>query len=184
MSEHLPTSSEALYLLVKVGCPTSVIEHCKVVSGFAKKVAKAYAKRGYKVDVQLIEIGGLLHDIGRSKTHTINHALIGGQIARSLGLPKALVSIIENHAGGGISKEEAKQLGWPIKNYWPKTLEEKIVCYADKRVAGLGTVPIEQTIKVYASNLGENHPTIKRIMQIDKEITTIVGELYANSDTS
>jgi len=172
---RLPTRREALNLLVKAGCSPNVVEHCKSVSAFAVKVAKACQKRGLKTDVSLVEISALLHDIGRSKTHSVNHALVGGKIARSLGLPNSVVSIIERHAGGGIPKEEAKKLGWPAKDYLPKTLEEKIVCYADKRVEGLRIVPIEQTIKVYAAALGKNHPAIKRIWQLHREITTLTG---------
>jgi uncharacterized protein len=93
-----------------------------------------------------------------------------------------MIFVIERHAGGGISKEEAKKLGWPARNYLPKTLEEKIVCYADKRVEGLRIVPIEQTIQAYAIVLGKNHSAIKRIWQLHREITSIAGNLDANSD--
>lgn len=183
MSERrLPTRREALNLLVKAGCSTGVVAHCKSVSAFAVKLARACQKKGLKVDVSLVEISGLLHDIGRSKTHSVDHALIGGGIARSLGLPNSVISIIERHAGGGIPKEEAKKLGWPAKEYLPQTLEEKIVCYADKRVKSLRIVPIEETIKSYVADLGKNHPAIKRIWQLHREITALAGNPDANSD--
>jgi uncharacterized protein len=146
------------------------------------KIAKACQREGLNVDVSLVEISALLHDIGRSKTHSVDHALIGGEIARSLGLPKSVVSVIERHAGGGISKEEAKKLGWPVKNYLPSSLEEKIVCYADKRVEGLRVVPIEQTVQAYASALGKHHSAIKRIWQLHREMTALVGNFDADSD--
>ena len=154
MSElQMPTRREALSLLAKAGCSPNVVGHCESVSAFAVKIAKACEEKGLKVNVSLVEISALLHDIGRSKTHSVDHAMISGEIARSLGLPKSVIFVIERHAGGGISKEEAKKLGWPIRNYLPKTLEEKIVCYADKRVEGLRIVPIEQTIQAYAAVL-------------------------------
>jgi len=184
VSERLPTRREALNLLVKAGCSNSVIEHCKVVSAFATKIARTCQKRRHKVDVQLVEIGGLLHDIGRSKTHKVDHALVGGEIARSAGLPNSVALIIERHAGGGIPKEEARQLSWPGRDYLPQTLEEKIVCYADKRVEGLQTVSIERTIKAYAESLGENHPAIMRIRQLHREISALVGNLDADCDSS
>jgi len=183
VSEHqLPTRREALNLLVKAGCSPNVVEHCKSVSAFSVKVARACQKRDLKVDFSLVEISGLLHDIGRSKTHSVDHALVGGEIARSFGLPNSVVSIIERHAGGGIPKEEAKKMGWPAKDYLPKTLEEKIVCYADKRIAGLRIVSIEQTVKAYVTDLGKNHPAIKRIWQLHREITALAGNFDANSD--
>ncbi len=178
MSEHkLPTRAEALNFLVKAGCSQGVIEHCKTVSKFAVEIAKAFHKEGFNVDLQLIEVGSLLHDIGRSKTHSVNHGVVGGEIAGSLNLPTSVVHIIERHVGGGIPKEEAKGLGWPGKDYLPQSLEEKIVCYADKRVKGLRTVPLEQALRTYVASLGKNHPAIGRIKKLHEEITTVVGDL-------
>lgn len=173
----LPTRAEALDILSKAGCSQGVIAHCKTVSRYAVKIARAFSKKGFDVDVHLVEVSGLLHDIGRSKTHSVNHALIGAQIARSFNLPNSIVRIIERHAGGGIPKEEAKLLGWPVKDYLPQTLEEKIVCYADKRVEGLRTVTIEKAMKPYIANLGKNHPAINRIKKLHAEIVSTVGDV-------
>ncbi len=178
MSESkLPIRAEALNILSKAGCSQSVIEHCKTVSRFAVKIAKAFQKKGLEIDAQLVEVSGLLHDVGRSKTHTVDHGLVGGEIARTLGLPTSVVHIIERHVGGGIPKEEAKQLGWPAKDYLPRTIEEKIVCYADKRVQRLRVVSIEQALKPYVASLGKNHPAIGRIKKLHAEIAGIVGDI-------
>jgi len=184
VSEHqrLPTRREALNLLVKAGCSLQVVKHCKRVSAFAVKIAKACQRKQSNVDVGLVEISGLLHDIGRSRTHSVDHAMEGGMIARAFNLPDSVVLIIERHAGGGIPKEEAKKLGWSARDYLPKTLEEKIVCYADKRVADLRIVPIEETVKAYAVDLGRNHPAIKRIWELHLEITALAGDLDAHSE--
>ena len=173
----LPSRREALNLLAEVGCSPRVIEHCKRVAAFAVKVAKACQKKQPSINVELVEISALLHDIGRSKTHSVNHALEGGRIARAHGLPAAVIHAIERHAGGGIPKEEAKALGWPAKDYVPKTLEEKIVCYADKRVEGLRIVPIEKAVQAYTADLGKRHPTIERIWALHREITALTGEI-------
>ena len=178
MSElRLPTRAEALGILVAAGCSKNVIKHCNVVSDFSVKVAKAFRMRGIPVNVRLIEIGGLLHDIGRSKTHAADHGPIGGKIARSLRLPHSVVRIIERHVGGGIPREEARRLGWSPRGYLPVTWEEKIVCYADKRTQGLRMVPIERALRTYVASLGENHPAIDRIMKLHNEIVDVVGEL-------
>jgi len=183
VSEHqLPTRREALNLLVKAGCSPRVVEHCKRVSAFAVKIANACQKKQSNIDVKLVEISALLHDIGRAKTHSVNHALEGGKIARAFNLPNSVALIIERHAGGGIPKEEAKRMGWPARDYLPKTLEEKIVCYADKRVEGLRIVPIEVTFKTYEADLGKNHPAIQRIRELHRQITAVAGDLDANSD--
>lgn len=173
----LPTRVEALDFLEKAGCSQGVIEHCKTVSRFAVKIARAFRKKGFDVDVHLVEVSGLLHDIGRSKTYTVDHGVVGGEVARSFSLPSSVVRIIERHVGGGIPKEEAKRLGWPARDYLPQTLEEKIVCYADKRVEGLRTVSMDQALKPYVASLGENHPAISRIKKLHEEIVATVGDL-------
>jgi len=180
--DQLPNRREALSLLVKAGCSPRVVEHCKRVSAFAVRIAKACQRKQPNVDVKLVEISALLHDIGRSKTHSVDHALEGGKIARTFNLPESVALIIERHAGGGILKEEAKKLGWPARDYVPKTLEEKIVCYADKRIEGTRVVPIEKTVKAYAVDLGDNHPAIRRIWELHREITALAGDLDAHSD--
>jgi len=173
----LPTRAEALNFLAQAGCPKNVIEHCKAVSKFAVKIAKAFQEKGFNIDIELVEISGLLHDIGRSKTHTVNHGVVGGEIVRALGLSNSVVQVVERHVGGGIPKEEAKQFGWSPRDYLPQTYEEKIVCYADKRIESLRTVSIKRALKTYGARLGENHPALKRIKRLHEEIAGVVGDL-------
>ena len=60
-----------------------------------------------QIDIDAVFVGALLHDIGRSKTHGIGHAVAGARIALENGLDEKLVKIIERHIGAGIPKEEA-----------------------------------------------------------------------------
>jgi uncharacterized protein len=174
----------ALKLLSDAGCSERVIAHCKSVSSLAVKFAKACQSNGVSVDVDLVRIGGLLHDIGRSRTHDVSHAVAGVEIARSLNLPEAVVSIIERHIGGGISADEAKRLGLPEKDYFPLSLEEKLVAYADKLLEGSKIVPIEKTIKQFSQKLGSGHPSIDRIIRLRDELVPLVGDLDAISNSS
>jgi len=176
IESKLPTRGEALNFLSEVGCSKAVVEHCKAVAAFACKIAEAFKARGFDIDVRLVEIGSLLHDIGRSKTHVVDHGVVGGEIARSLGFPSSVVRIVERHVGGGIPKAEAERLRWVPRDFLPKTWEEKIVCYADKRVEGLRVVSIEQAKRVYAASLGEGHPALDRIMRLHDEIVAVVGD--------
>ena len=181
MNEELPSPQMALKLLSQSGCSSKVIAHCKAVAALAVQIAKACEKEGLNVDVKLVEIGALLHDIGRSKTHSVDHVIKGAEIARSLNLPESIVSIIERHAGGGITIDEAKKLGWPNKNYVPQTIEEKIVTYADKLIEGLRRVPVERTIKNLSRELGETHPSIKRVKKLHEEFSSLVRDFDADS---
>ena len=184
MNEKLPSSQTALKLLSESGCSKKVIAHCKAVSALAVKFAEKCKNKGLPVDVELVEVGALLHDIGRSKTHGVSHAVVGVEIAKSLNLPKSIISIIECHVGGGIAADEAEKLGLPVKDYFPVTLEEKIVSYADKLIKGSRVVPIERTINQFSRKLGANHPSIDRVIRLHEELFPLIGDSDADSHTA
>ncbi len=140
------------------------------------RIANFYKAKGYSVDIRLIESGALLHDIGRGQTHGIEHGAVGGQTARRLGIPMELAHIIERHVGAGLTLDEARKNGLPMGNYVPETLEEKIVCYADKLIEGSHEVGIDSTIDIFAKELGGNHPAIKRLRDLHKEMSAVLGE--------
>jgi len=181
VNEQLPSPRSALKLLFENGCSTRVIEHCKAVARLAIRIAKTCKEKGLNVDLRLVQIGALLHDIGRSKTHSVDHAVIGAEIARELGLPEPVISIIERHVGGGLTAEEARELGWPSKSYLPETLEEKIVNYADKLIEGSRMVSIKRTIRKFSKELGETHSSIKRVKKLHEEFSCLIGDSDANS---
>ncbi len=122
--------------------------------------------------MDLVEAGALLHDLGRSKTHSVNHVIAGAEIARVEDLPQQVVSIIERHVGGGITAEEAKALGWPEGSYFPETLEEKIVSYADKLVETSERVPIDLTVKRLRKEKLDS--AAERVQKLHDEITALV----------
>jgi len=184
VSEGLPSPQMALKFLSKSGCSEKVVAHCKAVTKLAMQIAKACEKRGLNVDIKLVQVGALLHDIGRSRTHSVDHVIRGAEIARSLNLPEPVVSIIERHAGGGITIDEAERLGWPIKSYLPQTLEEKIVTYADKLIEGSRRVRIERTIKKLSMELDEAHPSITRVKKLHEEFSSMIRDFDANSLTA
>ena len=165
---NIPSPDECLDYLKKEGCSKKVIEHCIAVRDIAVKIAK---KAG--ADVKLVEAGALLHDIGRSKTHSIKHVIEGGKIAKKLDFPEEIIKIIERHIGAGISKEEAKKLGLPSNNYVPVTLEEKIVCHADNLIQNGKTQPVEKEVEKAVKN-GHKQYAI-RLVSLHKELSDICG---------
>jgi uncharacterized protein len=158
-----------------IGCSNGVIEHCINVSKTSLRIARAFIRKGHRLDIKLIEIGALMHDIGRSKTHGVDHGVVGGDIARKMGLPSSIIPIIENHIGAGITSEEAEKIGLPKRNYFPRTLEEKIIAYADKIVDGKEEVDIQDTVDKFAEELGEDHPSLKRLKDLHQEIISFIG---------
>ena len=174
MSETLPSRERALKLLVENGCSINVVNHCQAVARLALETAEILNKKGLKVDLELVEIGALLHDIGRSRTHTVNHAIEGAEIARQSGLPRPVVSIIKRHVGGGITANEARALGWPTDDvYVPLTLEEKVVSYADKLIEKGKRVSVELAIDQLCR---ESKPeAAERVRKLHEEITALLG---------
>ena len=97
-----------------------------------------------EVDPVFVEEAAMLHDIGvvmcdASRIHClgkhayIEHGYLGAEILRQEGLPKH-AAVAERHTGTGIDMEQIlrEKLPIPLQDYSPRTLEEKLICYADK----------------------------------------------------
>jgi len=171
-----PTPSQAIEALSKTGCNPQVIEHCKVVSQLAVRLARLAEQKGMEVDVDLVRIGGLLHDIGRSRTHGVEHGFVGSTIIDSYGYSPAIARIAERHVGAGISSDETQKLGLPDRDFIPETLEEKLVCYADKLIEGKRRVPFDEALDVLAKDLGSDHPAVQRLRNLHLELIRLIGE--------
>ena len=173
--ETIPNSDYAFDLLKKLKVPYNVRRHSLKVAEKALELAEKIESR--EIDMDLVEIGGLLHDIGRCKTHGFNHALIGAKLIRERGLSERLAKICETHILGGLDKEDAKQVGLPERDYLPQTLEEKIICLADKHIAGTKEVSIEQRFENWFNKYGKTQILIKskeRIEKIQREIEDLM----------
>ena len=153
-------------LLKKENTPENVIEHCKAVCKKAMKIAANFDD----ADEDLIRKGALLHDIGRSRTHGITHAIEGVEIAKSYGYSEDVLNIIERHIGAGITEQEAEKLGLPKKSYVPQTLEEKIVAHADNLISGSDEVDLDFVIKKWKRNIEDSDDNIERLIRLDDEL--------------
>jgi len=146
-----------------------VLNHAKAVQKKALEIAKGIPD----VDLEIIKIGSLLHDIGRFKTgpgpQGINHGIIGGEILKKEGLGQ-YASIAERHIGAGISKEDIKKqkLNLPPKDYIPETMEEKIIAQADNFIFGDKEAPFEKVIERFQKELGTEYA--ERVKKLQKEI--------------
>ena len=123
-----------------------LLAHSMQVRDRALKIVDAHPEwtESGEVDRDFVEEAAMLHDIGIIYcnspkifcvgTHAyIEHGYLGAELLRKEGLPKhALVA--ERHTGTGITMDQVirEHLPIPIRDYCPISLEEKIVCYADK----------------------------------------------------
>ena len=119
-----------------------LLTHSRQVADRALAIVDRHPE--WTVDREFVEEAAMLHDIGiifcnAPKIHCvgehayIEHGYLGAELLRQEGLPKhALVA--ERHTGTGITVEqvEREELPIPIRDYCPQSLEEKIICYADK----------------------------------------------------
>ncbi len=172
MNKQLPNREQAIEILCKNNCSPKVIEHCQAVAKLALQLAKQLEAKNHTISLQLVEAGALLHDLGRSKTHKVDHSIVGAKIAQEEGLPEQVISIIKRHVGAGITAEEAQWLGWPKDNYIPQTLEEKIVCYADKCIDSNKQIPVQVTIEQLQEEHMEN--AAERVRKLHNEITSLL----------
>ena len=119
LDKYYPEDNELRRLLLK---------HSRQVADRALLIVDRHKELA--VDRQFVEEAAMLHDIGifrcnapsifcYGKEPYIKHGPIGGDLLRQEGLPRH-ARVAERHTGTG------------LPGYEPETLEEQIVCYADK----------------------------------------------------
>jgi uncharacterized protein len=120
----------------------TLLRHCEQVRDKALAVARKAAH--LKPDLGFIAEAAMLHDIGIYRTAAatlgcrgtapyIRHGIIGRQILEQYGLRHHAL-VCERHVGVGISRQEIRdrRLPLPLRDMLPTSLEEIIICYADK----------------------------------------------------
>jgi len=168
-------------LLRKAGVSEDDIEHCLAVAAKALEIAH---RTGAALDFELIGRGALFHDLGKSKTHAIEHGKLGAEMGQKLGLPAAITDIMEKHIRGGLTEAEAIELGLPVKDYRLNKIEEKIVIYADRLVDIImdGVVKTDEEAEQRFEEIlttqikyGKNDITLKRYLGYHREIQALMG---------
>lgn len=153
-------------ILKSLNCPSHLIHHSITVCKKAVQLSSNFNE----IDIELIKTGAILHDIGRCRTNGINHAIVGAKMLKELGFGDDVANIALRHIGAGIPKEEARVLGLPPKDYIPLSKEEKIVAHADNLIHWSSEVSIDFVIKKWKDLLGEDHPSIDRLIKLHNEI--------------
>ncbi|MCD7781435.1 MAG: HD domain-containing protein [Methanosphaera sp.] len=153
------------YVYKELECSEYIIDHSNTVYERTKDLTPKYNN----IDLDLIEAGAKLHDVGRTVTNNIEHAYIGADLLRNLGVDEAICRITERHIGAGITVEDAKENNLPERQYIPQTLEEKIVAHADNLVHGVEFVDLDFVIDKW-KNKNMNPEAIDRLIRLDKEL--------------
>ena len=116
--------------------------HARKVTDFALEMARNHPE--LDMDLQFIEEAAMLHDLGIFLTDApgiycygnaqyLCHGYLGAEILRSLGYERH-ARVCERHTGTGLRKEQILANGWdiPAMDLMPETLEEQLICFADK----------------------------------------------------
>lgn len=160
--------SEYESLLRSVGCDARVIRHSRAVAALALELAGDDPL----FDRSLVEAGGMLHDIGRSVTHGIGHAQVGADLLRERGWPENICRIVERHTGAGLTPDECTLLCLLPRDCVPRTPEERLVAYADKRLRGDRVVSMEWEL---ARSFALPHRSRRRMYRLWREMETVTG---------
>ena len=168
----IPSEGEALAIHAKYGSGVYVVRHCQAVAMAAKIIADELVRRGRSIDTKAVIAGALLHDVGRSRTQTVRHGVDGAEIVEKEGVDRKVVEIVRRHVGAGISPEEAKRLGLPDLDYIPRTLEERIVCFADKMVDADRVRPFGEEVHRFTA---KSHD-VGRLLALKRGLADELGE--------
>ena len=120
-----------------------LVLHSRDVADKALRIIASHPQ--LNADPLFTEDAAMLHDIGIFQCDApsiqcfgtepyICHGMIGGRLLREKGLVRH-AQVCERHTGTGISRDQiiAQNLPLPLDGtYEPATLEEQVVCYADK----------------------------------------------------
>lgn len=148
-------ADDALSLLEKyTSVDASWHAHCVQVSAASRRMAELISQRGHSVDVKQAAALGLLHDLGRSRGHTLRHGIEGYLLARAEGHEKegriCLVHILKGRtlkqgvALGMLTEQERQKLEKQKQRFDQLSLEEKTVCVADAMISDTGLSTIEE----------------------------------------
>ena len=116
--------------------------HSRLVADKALAIVDKHPELG--ADRQFVEEAAMIHDIGIFRCdapaiycfgdkHYICHGTIGAEIMREEGFPRHAL-VCERHTGAGLTLKqiEEQKLPVPHRELVPVSIEEQIICYADK----------------------------------------------------
>ncbi len=141
----MPTDEEIIALHKKYAPNVAAFErvygHCLIVWELAQQLL---LRRPQPVDIDVVRAGCLLHDIGvywlyddngqLQSEQYMRHGILGEEILRSEKYPESLCRVASHHTGTGLTSEdiERQKLPLPVADYTAKSIEERLIMYADK----------------------------------------------------
>lgn len=143
----IPDKKAALQLLRKYAPNDEYFELVSTHGMIVAEIALFCANNtSDNVDLEVLESACLLHDIGSYvfvgaenyssdfKNNYPGHAIFGAKILQDEGLDERIWRAVETHVLLGLSMQEISSSGMalPEKDYFPATIEARLVCYGDR----------------------------------------------------
>lgn len=155
----IPTREECMDILKEQNVPDNVIAHLKRVCEVSMKIVDLLEKRSISVNRDLVAAGALLHDV--KKINSDDHIIEGYKFIKSLGFPEVAL-LVKKHGLAHLDNED----------FLPRTWEEKIVFYADKRVKNDKIVSIVERFEYIKKryNKAEVDEEMKLTYKLEKEL--------------
>lgn len=166
----IPSEKECFELLKRFNVPDNIIAHSVKVKELSVGIAEKLAGKGEKINMKLLVAGALLHDVSKFDclNADLHHCDHGYERLLKLGLSKELAEIVRKHGLDAI-----------ISDNPPKTWEEKIIFYADKRITNDRMVSLEERFsylrKRYPQALKSINNSYPRIIALEREIFKKMG---------
>ena len=148
------TKKECIQILKDVNLPENIIEHLQAVCDFSMKVVDIVEARGIKVNRNLVAAAALLHDV---KKLSENHEIAGAEYISSLGYPE-VAKVIRKHGLSNLNRQDCM----------PKTWEERIVFYSDKRLKGNKVVSVNERFTDIEKRYKGSH--LKHELEVTKQL--------------
>lgn len=156
-----------------------LIRHSRQV---ADKALDIMRRKHLDLDPAEVEAAAMLHDIGifltdadgidcHGNEHYLRHGYLGARLLRHEGVDEAIASVAERHTGAGITADDIRQMGLPLPegDYMPRTLLERLVCYADKFYSKSGDMREKSLERVRQSMLRHSPATLERFEALHRE---------------
>lgn len=158
---------------------TILTVHSRLVADKALACARA---RQVEADLEFVEQAALLHDIGIFRCDApdicctgplpyICHGVEGRRILEAEGLPRHAL-VCERHTGAGLTVDDivSQRLPLPHRDMTPQSVEERLICYADKFYSKSGDITREKPLeRVIASMARHGDDTLARFMALHRE---------------
>jgi uncharacterized protein len=119
-----------------------LLTHSRSVADKALDISRKHPE--LQLDNEFLYEGAMLHDIGIFLTDAdgiccfgrepyICHGYLGAELVRGEGFPRHAM-VCERHTGAGLSLDDiiTQHLPVPHRDMLPVTLEEQVICFADK----------------------------------------------------